>query len=140
MAVVLEFVRCGRFVLESDVKPGPLGIHPVDLVLLLVAISFAATLILLDRFAIPAFARLYRDFAAVLPWVTRAVVSHIAPLAFAVLAVVVAALGSFARTRGSKSAALWLGLAGIGIGVAGVAFCFYGLYAPMFELAGNVKP
>lgn len=130
--------------METDADPQrqtpDAGIHPVDLVLMLVAISFAATLVLLDRFAIPAYAKLYQDFATVLPAITRAVLSHIVPLGVAALAVVVGALGMVARRRGSSSTAVALGLAGIAIGIAGVVFCFYALYAPMFELAGKIKP
>jgi hypothetical protein len=125
---------------ESDEASEKKGIHPVDLVLMLVVISFAVTLVLLDRFAIPAYAKMYKDFAAVLPAITRAVLSHVAPLGTAVLAVVLGALGMFARRRGSDSMAVTLGLAGIAVGVAGVAFCFYALYAPIFDLAGKVKP
>jgi hypothetical protein len=129
-----------RVVVESDETAEKKGIHPVDLVLMLVVISLAATLVLLDRFAIPAFARTYREFAANLPWITRAVLSDVVPLGAAVMAVVMGALGMFVRTRGSNSMALTFGLAGIATGLAGVVFTFYALYAPMFELAGKIKP
>lgn len=127
---------------EGDPKPqsSSQGIHPVDLVLMLVAISFAATLVLLDRFAIPAYAKMYEEFASELPWITRAVISHVVPLVVAALAVVVGACGMVARRRASDSLAVILGLAGITIGIGGVVFCFYALYAPMFELAGKIKP
>jgi len=125
---------------ESDVTPEKKGLHPVDLVLMLVVISFAATLVLLDRFAIPAFARTYKDFATELPAITRSVLSHVVPLGMAALAFIVGSLGLFARARGSNSLAVPLGLAGIGIGIVGVAFTFYALYAPIFELAGKIKP
>jgi len=125
---------------EADAGPEEKGIHPVDLVLMLVVVSLSATLVLLDRFAIPAYAKMYQEFAATLPLVTRAVISHVFPLGTAVLAFIVGTMSFFARARGSKSGALGLGLAGIGIGLFGVAFCFYALYAPMFELAGKIKP
>lgn len=131
---------CGRFVLESDDATEKIGIHPVDLVLMLVVISLAATLVLLDRFAIPVYAKLYAEFDANLPMMTRAVLSHVVPLGAAALAFVMGALGMFVRTRGANSMALRLGLAGIATGIGGVAFCFYALYAPMFELAGKVQP
>lgn len=126
--------------MESDTTSEKKGIHPVDLVLTLVAVSFAAALILLDIFAIPAFARMYRDFASTLPFITRAVISHVVPWVAASSAVIVAGLGMLVRNRGSNSAALGLGLAGIAIGLGGVVFCFYALYAPIFELAGKIKP
>jgi type II secretory pathway component PulF len=130
----------GRFVVESDATSEKKGIHPVDLVLMLVVISFATALVLLDRFAIPAYAKMYQDFATELPAITRAVISHVVPLAVAATAVVMGALGIFARWRGSNTAAVSLGLAGIAMGLGGVVFCFYALYAPMFELAGKIKP
>lgn len=126
--------------MESDATPEEKGIHPVDLVLMLVVVSLSATLVLLDRFAIPAYAKMYEEFGGTLPLVTRAVISHVFPIATASLAFVVGAASFFARARGSKSGALGLGLSGIGIGLFGVAFCFYALYAPMFELAGKIKP
>jgi len=67
----------------ADEQAEQKGIHPVDLVLTLVAVSFAAALILLDLFAIPAYAKMYRDFAAELPFITRAVISHVVPWAAA---------------------------------------------------------
>ncbi len=130
----------GRFVLESDNATDTKGIHPVDLVLLLVVISLSATLVLLDRFAIPVYAKMYAEFGGNLPMITRAVLSHFVPLGAAAIAVVLGALGVFARRRGSDSTALTLGLAGIATGLFGVVFCFYALYAPMFELAGKIKP
>jgi hypothetical protein len=71
---------------------------------------------------------------------TRAVLSGVVPLGAATMAFVFAALGMFVRTRGANVAALSLGLAGIATGLGGVVFCFYALYAPVFELAGKVKP
>lgn len=126
--------------MESDATPEPKGIHPVDLVLVLVVVSLSATLVLLDRFAIPAYAKTYQDFGGELPAVTRVVLAHVAPLGAAVVAVVVSALGMFAGVRGSRATALALGLAGIAIGLGGVVFCFYALYAPIFDMAGKIKP
>lgn len=126
--------------MEADKAPEEKGIHPVDFVLMLVVVSLSATLVLLDRFAIPAFAKMYAEFGGELPLVTRAVISHVFPLITALLAFAVGVLSFVARSRGSKSMALGLGLSGIGIGLFGVAFCFYALYAPMFELAGKIKP
>lgn len=126
--------------MEPDEQSEQKGIHPVDLVLTLVAVSFAAALILLDLFAIPAYAKMYRDFAAELPFITRAVISHVVPWAAAAAATIVAGLGMVARHRGSRTMALGLGLAGIAIGIGAVVFCFYALYAPIFDVAGKVKP
>jgi hypothetical protein len=126
--------------MESEGNAEKKGINPVDLVLMLVVISLAATLTLLDMFAIPAYAKTYQEFGSVLPWMTRAVLSGVVPLGAATMAFVFAALGMFVRTRGANVAALSLGLAGIATGLGGVVFCFYALYAPVFELAGKVKP
>ncbi|HRI67449.1 MAG TPA: hypothetical protein PK156_24565 [Polyangium sp.] len=125
--------------MESDADSESKGIHPVDLVLMLVSISLAATIVLLDRFAIPAYVKTYQDFGAALPLVTRAVLSHVAPLSLAALTVIVGAAGMVVGARGARSAALGLGLAGIVIGIGSVAFCFYALYAPIFEFAGKIN-
>ena len=126
--------------MESDANAESKGIHPVDLVLMLLAISFAATLVLLDRFAIPAYVKTYAEFGAELPWVTRAVLSHVAPVALAVFTVLLGVSGTITGARGSRAAALGLGLAGVVVGIGSVAFCFYALYAPIFAMAGNIKP
>jgi hypothetical protein len=137
---VVSFVVVGRFFVQSESESGQKGVHPVDIVLLLVILSFAAALVLLDRFAIPAFAKTYEEFAATMPLVTRAVLSHVAPLAGATAAVMLGILGMFARYRGSDKLALSLGLSGIAVGVGSVVFCFYALYVPVFELADKIKP
>lgn len=126
--------------MEVNIDSHEKGIHPVDLVVMLVVLSFSAALVLLDRFAIPAFASMYKEFASTLPAVTRAVLSHVVPLGAAMGATVVGALGIFARRRGSDALALSLGLSGIAIGLGGVAFCFYALYVPVFELADKIQP
>lgn len=126
--------------MQSDASSDDKEINPVDLVLMLVVVSFAATLILLDRYALPAYTKLYRDFGTKLPLVTRAVLSHVAPFGTATLAVLVGASSFVARRQGASRMALGLSLAGIGIGIAGVVFCFYALYAPIFELAGKINP
>jgi len=114
--------------------------NPVDLVLLLVVVSLSGTLVLMDRFVVPAFAAMYKDFGGALPLVTRLVVGHIAPFGGAAAAIALAVTGIFARKRFSARLALLLGLGGIAVGLVTVAFCFYALYAPMFDLAGKVKP
>jgi hypothetical protein len=116
-------------------------IDALDLVLALLVASIATALVLIDRFVVPAFASVYQEFGSgsVLPGVTRVVIGHAAPLGGAAAAVVLAALGVFARRKGSGGLALGLLLAGVALGLATVAFCFYGLYAPMFELAGKIK-
>jgi hypothetical protein len=125
---------------ESDVESEQKGIHPVDAVLMLVVLSFSSALVLLDRFAIPAFANTYKDFASTMPAVTRAVLSHVVPLGAAAAAVIVGALGMFARRRGANTLAVSLGLSGIAIGLGAVVFCFYALYVPIFDVAGKIKP
>ncbi len=126
--------------MQSESDSGHQGVHPVDIVLLLVTVSFAAALVLLDRFAIPAFAKTYEEFASTMPLVTRTVLSHVAPLAGATAAVVLGSLGMFARYRGSDKLAVSLGLSGIAVGVGSVVFCFYALYVPVFQLADKIKP
>jgi hypothetical protein len=122
---------------HNDLK----GLHPVDLVLGLVVVSLATALVLLDRLVVPAFARMYADFGgATLPLVTRVVLSHVAPLGGAAGAVSLAVSGMFARKRGGSGLAVGLLLAGITLGVGAAGFCMYALYAPMFELAGKIKP
>lgn len=126
--------------MQSDDESDNKGIHPVDFVLMLVVLSFSAALVLLDRFAIPAFINTYKEFSSDVPFVTRAVLSHVVPLGAAVAAVIVGALGMVARHRGSNALALSLGLAGIAIGLGGIVFCFYALYVPVFDMAGKIQP
>jgi len=108
-------------------------------VLALVVASFAGTLVLLDRFVVPAFATMYKEFGGALPKVTPLVLSHVAPLGGALLALVLAGLGVFSRRRGSDKLGLGLLLGAISLAIATVAFCFYALYAPMFELSSKIK-
>lgn len=121
---------------------GEARFQPVDLVLGLVVVSLTTTLLLMDRFVLPAFAKMFEDFGStrVLPTVTRLVLSHASTLGGAALSVVLAVLGVFARQRGAKGAAVGLLIGGIAAGVLAVAFSFYGLYAPVFDLAGKIKP
>ncbi|MDI1476220.1 hypothetical protein [Polyangium sp. y55x31] len=118
------------------------GLNPVDFVLALVVASLATALVLLDRLVLPAFAKMYDDFASglVLPLVTRAVLGHVTPLGGAAGAIALAALGMFARKRGEGRLAVGLFLGGIALAIGAVGLSMYGLYAPMFDLAGKVKP
>ncbi len=117
-----------------------MGLHPVDLVLALVVASLVATLVLLDRLVVPAFAGVYADFGGVLPFVTLAVLSHVAPLGGAMGAVSLAVAGILARQGKRNGLALGLLLGGITLGIGTAGFCMYALYAPMFELSGKIKP
>jgi type II secretory pathway component PulF len=114
----------------------------VDVVLGLVVVSLATTLVLMDRFVLPAFAKMFADFGSegVLPTSTRIVLSHASTLGGTALSVMLAGLGVFARTRRANGAAMGLLLGGIAIGLLAVAFSFYGLYAPVFDVAGKIKP
>jgi hypothetical protein len=118
------------------------GLHPVDFVLALVVASLCTALVLLDRLVVPAFAKMYADFGsdAVLPLVTRAVLAHVATFGGAAGAVALAVTGILVRRRGGSGLAVGLLLGGIVFAIGAVAFSMYGLYAPMFELAGKIKP
>ncbi|WP_281333924.1 hypothetical protein [Polyangium sp. 6x1] len=119
-----------------------MGLHPVDFVLALVVASLATALVLLDRLVLSAFAKMYADFGseAVLPLVTRAVLAHVTPLGGAAGAIAIAVAGVFARKSGKGGMAVGLFLGGIALAIGAVGLSMYGLYAPMFELAGKVKP
>jgi len=118
------------------------GLNPVDLVLALVALSFSATLVLLDRFAVDAFAAMFAEFGSesVLPFLTRMVISHVAPLGAAGLTLALALSGLVARKFSSGAVARGLLALGIALGISAIVLCFYGLYAPIFRLADSVKP
>ena len=126
---------------EQNEEARVVGLKPLDFVLLLVVVSLATALVLLDRLVVPAFAKMYAEFGseAVLPLVTRAVVAHVTPLGGAALALSLAAAGIFARRGGKGPLAVGLLLGGIFLAIGAVAFSMYSLYAPMFELAGKVR-
>ncbi|TKC98802.1 hypothetical protein [Polyangium fumosum] len=118
------------------------GLNPVDFVLALVVASLATALVLLDRLVLPAFAKMYDEFGsnAVLPLVTRAVLAHVTPLGGAAGAIGLAVAGMFVRKRGGGRLAVGLLCGGITLALGAVGLSFYGLYAPVFDLAGKVQP
>lgn len=127
---------------EEPKEARVVGLNPVDFVLALVIASLATALVLLDRLVLPAFAKMYGEFGSglVLPLVTRAVLGHVTPLGGAAGAIALAVAGMFARKRGEGGVAVGLFLGGIALAIGAVGLSIYGLYAPMFELAGKVKP
>ena len=119
-----------------------MGQHPVDFVLALIVAALATGLVLLDRLVTPAFTKMYDEFgsSAVLPLMTRALVAHVTPLVGAAGAMVLAVAGMFVRKRSGGRLAVGLFCGGIALALGAVGLSFYGLYAPIFDLAGKIQP
>lgn len=105
-----------------------------------IAVVGVATLVLLDLplHVLPAFRGMFRDFGGALPAVTVLVLSPwftpalaVAPLGLVLAAVVPPVLRLEVRR--------WLIVGAFVVVVVALGFSLYGLYAPIFELAGNIR-
>ena len=110
----------------------------LDVVLLGLSLLSLPALLVLRVVFVPTFAAMFSDFGGELPTSTLLVMGGGFHLFAAVLVVALALGGVVLRvTRGG-----WLPtalfVAAPGIAAFAVAFTFYALYAPIFELAGNV--
>lgn len=129
---------------EQGKKPGALEIG------LGVAVAVAvAALMGLQILVVPRFAEMYREFGAtaVLPILTRATLLGAVPVGGAVAALGLGAAGALAWRRGAEGQGTGTGAlgaallgAGVVVGLGAMALALYGLYAPIFELAGKIKP
>jgi type II secretory pathway component PulF len=100
---------------------------------LLAEVAFASISVMaaiLVRF-VPRFAEMFREFGGELPSITRFLLPRWPMGIYALLCGVALMAGLYAR----KS---WL-MAAFFAGLIGVAFTFWALYAPIFELAGKIK-
>ncbi|MDC0679120.1 hypothetical protein [Sorangium atrum] len=106
-----------------------------------VAIGLQSLALLMFPFTIaPSFAGMFAEFGGALPVVTRVALSPWASpalgLLVASLAVVALALPA-ASTLALRRAMVLLAFF---VGVIALAAAMYAMYAPIFELAGNIKP
>lgn len=109
-----------------------------------VALAVAA-LMGLQILVVPRFAEMYREFGAVLPILTRVTLVGAVPVGGAVVTLGLGAAGALASRRGAEgqgTGAIGVALlaAGVVVGLGAMGVSLYGLYAPIFELAGKIKP
>jgi len=105
----------------------------VDIVLLCLTGTFVMALFGLRLFWVPTFLAMFRDFGGTLPGSTHLVVHGAFAPTVAVLAAVTSAVGA------------WRGRTGVLVGAtvlvgAAIGLVVWGMYAPIFELAGNIEP
>jgi type II secretory pathway component PulF len=105
----------------------------VDIVMLCLTGTFVMALFALRLFWIPSVARMFQDFSSTLPTSTRLVLHGGFAPGVAGIGAVACAVGAWRRRTG-----LLVGAA-VFVGVA-IGFVFWGMYAPIFELAGNIEP
>lgn len=105
----------------------------IDIVLLCLTGTFVMALFALRLFWIPSVARMFEDFTTTLPTSTRLVLHGGFAPTVAGFAAVASVLGAWRR----RTALLVVATVLVG---AAIGFVFWGMYAPLFELAGNIAP
>lgn len=109
---------------------------------LLAAIALASTAVCAGAalYAGSHFTAMFHDFssAAILPALTRIVLSPFYAIAIATLSVGACAAGVFLRHRGRQGGRALLAIATL-VPVVALGLFFVGAYLPIFELAENVR-
>ena len=109
---------------------------------LLATIAFAATAVCVAAalYAGPHFTSMFRDFGseALLPALTRAVLSPFYAIAIATLSVGACSAGAFLRHRERPGGRALLAIAAV-VPIVALGVFFVGAYLPIFELADNVR-
>lgn len=116
----------------------PLG--SADIVLVALAGLAATSAVALQLLVVPRFAAMFAEFGAVLPAVTRIALSGWPMLGAALLIAALGGLGLRLRVIGRREPGLALLIAAPALGLLADALCVYALYAPIFELAGKIRP
>jgi type II secretory pathway component PulF len=108
----------------------PLG--TVDVVFLCISPALVLALLTLRVLWVPRLALMFRDFGGELPFSTRLVLSSGFAPAVAAAVVLLVALGTWRR---------WTGLlvAATVVAAGAIAVVFWGMYAPIFALAGAIQ-
>jgi hypothetical protein len=109
-----------------------------------IAVSLSA-LVVVALFAFPftvarSFARMFADFGGELPVVTRLALTPWAAPAMALVAASPTAIAVAVPAKGSLGLRRGLVVLGFLLAVAALALAMYAMYAPIFELAGKIKP
>jgi type II secretory pathway component PulF len=130
----------GRWARERTMATEESSLGAVEIVLgALIAVT-AVALVAMEVVVVPGFVEMFRDFGAVLPMVTRIALAPGVPVAAAVAVLALGGAGIAARLRGAAGAALGLLVSALLLGLGANAFLLYALYAPIFALAGSIKP
>lgn len=108
---------------------------PIDWITTLVAGNTAVFLLGFSSVAGHRFGSMFDDFGGKVPFVTSLVVRWYVPTAAGLLVAALLVYGL--RGAPSRRRALLAGAAFAGL--AASAICVYGLYAPVWELAGKIK-
>jgi hypothetical protein len=123
----------------SDTRPSRAASRFTALDWIGVAVTALAALgvMLVPHVVAPPMIMMYEDFEAELPTITRLVVTGWFPLLLAQLPLVTLLLALIRRH--SMVAARMLVLAGFALSLFAGALCWYGLYAPIFDLAEAIE-
>ncbi len=130
----------GRRDVSAGVDRQPAGeLTALDWIAVVLSGLLALSLVTLPLAVAPAFAAMFRDFGGPLPAVTRLVLQPwLAPaLSLAPVGLLAAALS---RPHASLRERRVLIVAAFVLGLGAGAFCLCSLYAPIFALAGAIKP
>lgn len=106
---------------------------------LAIALASAALLALVSLAAsLEQFEKMMGDFGSQLPKLTELTLRYQLPMPFLIASGLVSGLGAWrqAHGKGAGRALLWAGCA---LGVGGALACAWGLYGPVFEMAGRLK-
>ena len=127
--------KCG-FALDLDDRPASRFSALDRLATVLACLSLFGLVIVAA--SLEQFQKMVGDFGADLPALTRLTLEYQLPLPFLIVTGVVSGLGAWRRAKGLRGgrALLWIGCA---VGVLGAAACLWGLYGPVFEIAGKVS-
>jgi len=120
---------------KAETKPAsPTKLRPAEWALVVIA-GNTAVFLLGFSLVTESFRAMFADFGAQVPWLTRVVARWYSPVVagLGVAALLVAGLRVPRRRRALLAAAA-------GAGVLLVAASLYGVYWPVFAIAGSVKP
>ncbi len=112
----------------------------LDWIAVVLAGLLALSLVAFPLAVTPAFAAMFRDFGGPLPWLTRLVLRPWLAPALALAPAGLLALGLGPRAAASIGQRRALVVAAFVLGLGAVALCLLALYAPIFALAGAIKP
>ena len=113
----------------------------LDWVLLALAACAVGALVALRLLVVGSFVQMYRDFGSPesLPVVTRVVVTPWATIVATLVVAVLSLVGVGVRAATGARIGTAMSIVAVVVGVASIAAVVWGLYAPIFELAGRIR-
>ncbi len=117
------------------------GAGVLDWVLLALAACAVGALVALRLLVVGSFVQMYRDFGSPesLPVVTRVVVTPWATIVATLVVAVLSLVGVGVRAATGARIGTAMSIVAVVVGVASIAAVVWGLYAPIFELAGRIR-